>query len=118
MTAKQRNLLRKQIDARVRERLAERGERRIASPGASLTSRSRRTAGDQVRDVPLHGRDPYSLRGQERRLRRFAEVSGPGLNVAKSTDVKIRRRRAGLSGGAAQHRDDRDRASPSDALAA
>ena len=33
LTAEQRNLLRKQIDARVGARLAERGERRIASPG-------------------------------------------------------------------------------------
>ena len=33
LTPEQRDLLRKQIDARVRERLAERGERRIASPG-------------------------------------------------------------------------------------
>ena len=33
LTPEQRDLLRKQIDARVRERLAARGERRIASPG-------------------------------------------------------------------------------------
>jgi hypothetical protein len=33
LTPEQRDLLRKQIDARVRERLSERGERRIASPG-------------------------------------------------------------------------------------
>ncbi len=36
VTREQRDLLRKQIDARVRERLSERGERRIASPGGYL----------------------------------------------------------------------------------
>jgi hypothetical protein len=36
LTPEQRDFLRKQIDARVRERLGERGERRIARPSGHV----------------------------------------------------------------------------------